>query len=66
MEISLESAIGLSDKALYEAKRRGRNRACLISGVTVQTKQELTDICEEFDSAAADQRVLLVDMGTAA
>lgn len=66
MEISLESAIGLSDKALYEAKRRGRNRACLISGVTVQTKQELTDICEEFESAAADQRVLLVDMGTAA
>ena len=66
MEISLESAIGLSDKALYEAKRRGRNRACLISGVTVQTKQELTDICEEFESAAADHRVLLVDMGTAA
>jgi diguanylate cyclase (GGDEF)-like protein len=66
MEISLENAIGLIDKALYEAKRRGRNRACLISAVTVHNKQELTVICDEFESAAADQRVQLVDMGTAA
>jgi diguanylate cyclase (GGDEF)-like protein len=66
MEISLESAIGLIDKALYEAKRRGRNRACLIRAVSAQNKQELTIICDEFESAAADQRIQLVDMGSAA
>jgi diguanylate cyclase (GGDEF)-like protein len=66
MEISLESAIGLIDKALYEAKRRGRNRACLISAVSAREKQDLMVICEEFESAAADHRVQLVDTGAAA
>lgn len=65
-EISLDSAISLTDKALYEAKRRGRNRACLISAVIAQDKDDLTVICEEFESAAADERVRLVDMGAAA
>jgi diguanylate cyclase (GGDEF)-like protein len=65
-EISLENAISLTDKALYEAKRRGRNRACLISAVLAEDKDDLTVICEEFESAAADDRVRLVEMGAAA
>ena len=66
MEISLESAIGLIDKALYEAKRRGRNRACLIRAVVAQNKQDLTILCDDFESATADRRIQLVDMGSAA
>jgi diguanylate cyclase (GGDEF)-like protein len=65
-EISLENAISLVDKALYEAKRRGRDRACLISSVSAVDEQELTVISAEFESAAADLRVLLVETGVAA
>jgi diguanylate cyclase (GGDEF)-like protein len=64
--ISLEHAIGLVDKALYEAKRLGRDRACLISAVTAHDEGELTIISSEFDTAAADRRVQLVEMGVAA
>jgi diguanylate cyclase (GGDEF)-like protein len=65
-EISLQSAISLIDKALYEAKRRGRNRACLISAVAAHDERQLTVISDEFESAAADQRIQLVEMGAAA
>jgi diguanylate cyclase (GGDEF)-like protein len=65
-EISLENAISLVDKALYEAKRRGRDRACLISSVSAIDENDLTSISAEFESAAADLRVRLVEMGAAA
>jgi diguanylate cyclase (GGDEF)-like protein len=65
-EISLENAISLVDKALYEAKRRGRDRACLISSVSAVDERELTVISAEFESAAADLRVHLVETGVAA
>ena len=65
-EISLENAISLVDKALYEAKRRGRDRACLISSVSAVDERDLTVISAEFESAAADLRVLLVETGVAA
>jgi diguanylate cyclase (GGDEF)-like protein len=65
-DISLDSAISLVDKALYEAKRRGRDRACLISAMNAHDERELTIISTEFESAAADSRIRLVEMGAAA
>jgi diguanylate cyclase (GGDEF)-like protein len=64
--ISLDSAISLVDKALYEAKRRGRDRACLISAVSAHDERELTIISAEFESAAADRRIDLIETGVAA
>jgi diguanylate cyclase (GGDEF)-like protein len=64
--ISLDSAISLVDKALYEAKRRGRDRACLISAVSAHDERDLTIISTEFESAAADHRIELVETGAAA
>jgi diguanylate cyclase (GGDEF)-like protein len=66
-DISLDSAISLVDKALYEAKRRGRDRACLIKVVRARTEKELTTISSEFESATSDRRVQLVEiLGAAA
>jgi diguanylate cyclase (GGDEF)-like protein len=64
--ISLESAISLVDKALYEAKRRGRDRACLISSLHVHNERDLTVLSAEFGSAAGDRRIRLVETGVAA
>ena len=66
-DISLDSAISLVDKALYEAKRRGRDRACLIKVVSASNEKELTTISSEFESATSDFRVQLVEiLGAAA
>jgi diguanylate cyclase (GGDEF)-like protein len=66
-DISLDSAISLVDKALYEAKRRGRDRACLIKVVSARNERELTSISSEFESATSDRRVQLVEiLGAAA
>jgi diguanylate cyclase (GGDEF)-like protein len=66
-DISLDSAISLVDKALYEAKRRGRDRACLIQLVRASSEKELTIISSEFESATTDRRVQLVEiLGAAA
>jgi diguanylate cyclase (GGDEF)-like protein len=66
-DISLDSAISLVDKALYEAKRRGRDRACLIKVVSARDEKDLTAISSEFESATTDRRVLLVEiLGAAA
>jgi len=66
-DISLEGAISLVDKALYEAKRRGRDRACLIKVVSARDEKELTTISSEFESATSDRRVQLVEiLGAAA
>jgi len=66
-DISLDSAISLVDKALYEAKRRGRDRACLIKVVSARNEKELTTISSEFESATTDRRVQLVEiLGAAA
>jgi diguanylate cyclase (GGDEF)-like protein len=66
-DISLDSAISLVDKALYEAKRRGRDRACLIKVVSARDEKDLSAISSEFESATNDRRVLLVEiLGAAA
>ncbi len=66
-DITLDSAISLVDKALYVAKRRGRDRACLIKVMSARNEKELTNISSEFESAARDRRVQLVEiLGAAA
>jgi len=61
VDISLDRAITLVDKALRQAKRQGGNRACLISRVSVNNEGELSAINAQFEVAALDRRVQLVE-----
>jgi diguanylate cyclase (GGDEF)-like protein len=67
VDISLDRAITLVDKALRRARRQGGNRACLISRVSANSEGELSAINAQFEAAALDRRVQLVEtVGAAA
>jgi diguanylate cyclase (GGDEF)-like protein len=61
VDISLDRAITLVDKALRQAKRQGGNRACLISRFSANNEREFNAINAQFEVAASDQRVQLVE-----
>ena len=61
VDMSLDRAITLVDKALRQAKRQGGNRACLISRVSAHNEGELSAINAQFEVAALDRRVQLVE-----
>ena len=61
IDVSLDRALALVDNALAQAKRRGRNRACLIVRVTAGSERELISINMQFEEAAADARVQMVE-----
>jgi diguanylate cyclase (GGDEF)-like protein len=66
IDVTFDRAITLVDKAQYQAKRRGRDRACLIVLVNAGTEQELSAINARFEEAVADRRVQLAETVCAA
>lgn len=60
----IRGAISLVDKALYQAKRRGRDRACLITLVEINTEQDWMSINEDLEAAAAQHRLELLEAGS--
>jgi diguanylate cyclase (GGDEF)-like protein len=64
VDVSLERAISLVDKALYQAKRRGRDRACLITLVEINTEQDWMSITDDLEIAAAQHRLELLEAGS--
>jgi diguanylate cyclase (GGDEF)-like protein len=65
MDVSLDRAIALVDKALYEAKKLGRNRACMITEIRMGTSGDLSSINAAFDVATADNVVQLKELENA-
>ena len=61
VDISLDRGITLVDKALRQVRRRGGGRACLISLVNASDERELSAINAQFEVAALDRRVQLVE-----
>ena len=61
IDIALERAITLVDKALYRAKSAGRNRACFIRAIHARTEQEAaTSINASFEGATGGELVELL------
>lgn len=61
VDISLGGAITLVAKALRHARRQGGDRACLITLVNADDARELSAITAQFEDAASDRRVQLVE-----
>ncbi len=62
VDIPLDDAITLVGKALRQAKRQGGDRACLITLVNANNVWELSAIHAQFEAAASDRRVQLVEI----
>jgi diguanylate cyclase (GGDEF)-like protein len=64
MDIALERAITLVDKALYRAKSAGRNRACFIRAIHSRSEHETgTSINASFEGATGGELVALQSTG---
>jgi diguanylate cyclase (GGDEF)-like protein len=65
-KVPLETAIRLVDKALYEAKRRGRDRACRIGTIGGGETPKLTLAGHSQNTPDADFPIHFVEMSVAA
>ncbi len=64
--LPLDQAISLVDKALYEAKQRGRDRACRIDAVNAGDRQALTILGSDPAQACSESAITVVELGAAA
>jgi diguanylate cyclase (GGDEF)-like protein len=65
-EVRLQAAIHLVDKALYEAKRRGRDRACRVASAGVPDSFDFSYDNNDPNAADAHSPIHFVEMGVAA
>lgn len=65
-KVPLETAIRLVDKALYEAKRRGRDRACRIGTMGGSDRPNLTVVRHDQDATDTDFPIHFVEINVAA
>jgi diguanylate cyclase (GGDEF)-like protein len=61
VDIPLCRAMILVDNALARAKRRGRNRACLITRINATSEQDVLSISINFEAAAHSHLVQIVE-----